>query len=268
MLGSGAVIGKMAIALHNDVYNGFKNFRVVIQPVIRTQDMSIHSGEMLLRWNFEGEDIAPFVFIPILEKSNLIINVGRWVFEQAVKHVKRIRVLLPDFKLNFNISYNQIKDDTFVKTMEEYLKKSDVKADVLIMELTETHYNEDPNKLLDFIISCKHLGLNIALDDFGSGYSSMELLLKYPSDIVKLDRSLINQISESNESKEFINSIVYACHQFRKSVCVEGVETQEELKFVLDMNCEMIQGYHFYRPMEIEAFYKEVANERRQFSSC
>lgn len=254
---------KMAIALHNNVFDHFENFRVVIQPVIRAEDMSIHSGEMLLRWKFEGEDIPPSVFIPILEKSNLIITVGRWVFEQAVKHVKRIRILLPDFKLNFNISYNQIKDDTFVNSMEEFLKKSGVNADELIMELTETHYNEDPNKLLDFIKSCKNLGLNIALDDFGSGYSSMELLLKYPSDIVKLDRSLINQISESDESKEFINSIVYACHQFNKFVCVEGVETQEELKFALDMGCEMIQGYHFYRPMEIEDFYKEVVNEKR-----
>lgn len=252
---------KMAMVLSNNVVNNFENFRVVIQPVISAEDLMPHSGELLLRWTYEGRDISPAVFVPMLEKSNLIVNVGKWVFEQAVKNVRRISEILPAFKVNFNVSYNQIKDENFVHEMEKFLDDTEVRAEQLVMELTETHYNEDPNKLLDFVRSCKSMGMHVALDDFGSGYSSMELLLKYPSDIVKLDKSLIKEIQTSDDNREFINSIVYACHKFKKRVCIEGVETQSELDFALAMGCDMIQGYYFYKPIEIEDFYKKLVIE-------
>lgn len=252
---------QMAMTLCKNVAEGFQNFRVVIQPVILASDMVVHSGELLLRWNYEGKDISPAIFVPILEKSNLIVNVGKWVFEEAVKNVRRVSQIIPDFKINFNVSYNQIKDDKFVDDMRAFLKHTNVEAQQLVMELTETHYNEDPNKLLNFVKSCKMMGMKVALDDFGSGYSSMELLLKYPSDIVKLDKSLIKEISDSEDNREFINSIVYACHQFKKNVCIEGVETRAELDFALNIGCDMIQGYYFYKPMELEEFYNRLVIE-------
>lgn len=252
---------KMAMTLSNNVVNNFENFRVVIQPVVCAKDLMPHSGELLLRWNYEGRDISPAVFVPMLEKNNLIVNVGKWVFEQAVKNVRRISELLPSFRVNFNVSYNQIKDENFVHEMKNFLEDTQVRAHQLVMELTETHYNEDPNKLLNFVKNCKNMGMQVALDDFGSGYSSMELLLKYPSDIVKLDKSLIKEIATSDDNREFINSIVYACHKFKKFVCVEGVETRSELDFALAMGCDMVQGYYFYKPIEIEEFYSKLVIE-------
>lgn len=127
------------------------------------------------------------------------------------------------------------------------------------MELTETHYDDSPMKLQQFIDGCKALNMRVALDDFGAGYSSLELLLKYPSDIVKLDRSLMQGMSNSAENYDFISSIVYSCHKFRKKVCVEGVETQLELDIATKAGCDYAQGYYFYRPLELTALYDLIA---------
>ena len=98
--------------------------------------------------------------------------------------------------------------------------------------------------------------MRVALDDFGVGYSSLDLLLQYHSDIVKLDRSLVQRMSASEKSNDFITSIVYACHKFGKTVCVEGVETKEEARLVSEAGCDVIQGYYFYKPMEVSQVYE------------
>lgn len=106
------------------------------------------------------------------------------------------------------------------------------------------------------------MGLRIALDDFGSGYSSLRMLLQYPSSIIKLDRSLVLEVTESDEKMNFIRSIVYACHQFGKRVCMEGVEYAEQNAIILDTGCDMIQGYYYYRPMEVHNVYLLISESR------
>ena len=106
-----------------------------------------------------------------------------------------------------------------------------------------------------FVSACKKLGLLIALDDFGSGYSSLRMILQYPYSIIKLDRSLVEEMTESEQKMNFIRSIVYACHQFGKTVCMEGVERMEQKEIILDVGCDLIQGYYYYRPMELPELY-------------
>lgn len=249
---------QIIMTLNRDVINNFENFRVVIQPVVDSQNFKIVSGEMLLRWQFIGKDISPGRFIPVLEKGDQILYVGKWVFEQAVINTKKISETHPDFHLNFNVSYRQIMDDDFLNYMKRILKKYELDGSKLVMEITESHYNEDPKKLYHFILECQKMGMRVALDDFGTGYSSLELLLKYPSDIIKLDRSLIREMTDSQNNKDFISSIVYSCHKFGKKICVEGVETQRELDAVLEVGCDLIQGYYFYKPLELDNFYREI----------
>lgn len=249
---------QIIMTLNRDVINNFENFRVVIQPVVDSQTFEIASGEMLLRWQFIGKDISPGRFIPVLEKGEQMLYVGKWVFEQAVINAKKISETHPNFHLNFNVSYKQIMDDDFLHHMRRILKKYNLHGSKLVMEITESHYNEDPKKLYDFIIECQKMGMRVALDDFGTGYSSLELLLKYPSDIIKLDRSLIREMTDSKNNKDFISSIVYSCHKFGKKICVEGVEKQKELDAVLEVGCDLIQGYYFYKPLELDDFYKEL----------
>ena len=241
----------ITLALNSDVANQMRNFRVVIQPVVDAKTLLPIGGEVLLRWKYDGRDVSPAMFIPILERTHNIVQVGRWVFEQAVKNCKAILVHNPDFYLTFNVSYLQILDDNFINFMIEIINKYGVQTKNLVAELTETNFDDHPEKLKVFVEACNKIGIKIALDDFGNAYSSLGLLLKYPANIIKLDRSLLVHMGESEDKLNFISSIVYACHKFGKKVCVEGVETKLEADMIKEAGCDIVQGYYFYKPLEI-----------------
>lgn len=250
----------LALEINRAVMNNFHGFRIVVQPLVSANGYKLSSGEALLRWNYNGQDISPMNFIPILEKSKLILPVGKWLFEQVVRTCKRLISYQEDFQLSFNVSYLQVLDDDFLPFMRETLEKYHLDGSHLIMELTETHFDETPEKLEQFVANCKQMGMMIALDDFGNGYSSLALLLKYPANIVKLDRTLLREATQSPDNMKFIKSIVYACHQFGKQVCVEGIETLEEAEIVNKTACDLLQGYYFYRPMELRNLYNLLAS--------
>ena len=247
---------QMMMELNKNVLDGFKNFRIAVQPVVSTKDMKVISGEVLLRWRYEGKDVSPTIFVPMLEDSRLILKVGQWVLEQAIRTCSRVLTYLPDFYLAVNASYYQIVDPEFLPFVETVLEKYHFSGRHLVLEMTETHYDEAPAKVRQFVENCRQLGIRVAIDDFGDGYASLAFLIKYPAAIVKLDRSLINEITGSEDNINFIASIVYACHRFGKKVCAEGVETKEELTLLKDSGCDLIQGYYFYRPLELNSFYE------------
>ncbi len=242
-----------------DVNNGFNNFRIVIQPIVLSTTHRVESAEALLRWKYKEKDISPAIFIPILEKTGFINEVGRFVFEQVVKVAKRIDCYTSNVDLHFNLSYKQLDDDLLIPFINEKLKKWDVSGDKLILELTEGYDDVYPEKLQEFIKNIKKLNMRMAIDDFGVGYSSLDILLKYPADIVKIDKNIMRRLSNSKEIRDFITSIVYSCHQFGKLVCIEGVETEEELILVKNAGCDYIQGFYFYKPIEINDFYDIIA---------
>lgn len=254
---------QMIMELRKDSMD-YNNFRSVIQPIVDARTHKIVGGELLLRWKYNGKDVSPGFFIPALENNNLINHVGRGVFEQAVRHCKRINATISDFFMDFNISYNQIYDKSLLPFMSEVIKKWGVNTGNLVLELTETHYNNSPVRLQEFIEECKGLGMRMALDDFGVGYSSLEMLIKYPANVVKLDRSLMKKMPDSKEITDFITAIVYACHKFGKFVCVEGVETEQELEIVTEAGCDMVQGYYFYKPMEVSDVYDLLISQNEK----
>ena len=252
-------MSNMALALSHDVLQGMEHFRVVVQPVVSTQNGEILGGELLLRWKFDGKDISPAVFVPMLENERMIQMAGRWIFEQAVCTCMRLVAHHPDFYLTFNVSLYQMEDRTFTDFMEDTLSKYQLSGSHLVAEMTESCMDEQPEKLIHFVDMCNKMGIRIALDDFGSGYSSLKMLLQYPSNIIKLDRSLLGEMTQSEDKMNFISSIVYACHRFGKKVCMEGVETSEQDTLIKESGCDMIQGYYYYRPMEIEDIYALLA---------
>ncbi len=254
-------VSGIALTLNQDVLNGMEHFRIVIQPVVCSRTGKIVGGEALLRWQYEGKDISPAVFIPMLEKGDTIHLVGRWVFEQAVRSCTRLISYIPDFYLTFNVSLRQLTDAHFIDIMKESLEKYHLDGSHLVAEMTESFLDEQPEKLASFVSACRELGLEIALDDFGSGYSSMQMLLRYPCRVIKLDRSLLDEMVDSDQKLQFIRSIVYACHQFGKKVCAEGVENQEQNAIIQDTGCDVIQGYYYYRPMELPALYQLLSEQ-------
>ena len=253
-------MSNMALALGEDVMHNMENFRVVVQPVVAAQTGKVIGGEVLLRWKFEGKDISPGLFIPVLEKNGMIHIAGRWVFEQAVSNCLQMLTYNPDFYLTFNISLHQLSDPELLSFMQQTLEKYHLPGSHLVAELTESCLDEQPEKLEQLVAHCSNLGMRIALDDFGSGYSSLRMLLQYPSSIIKLDRSLLQEITESDEKMHFIGSIVYACHQFGKKVCMEGVEREDQNTIIRDTGCDMIQGFYYYRPMELSALHRLLSD--------
>lgn len=254
-------MSNIALALSRDVLRGMENFRIVIQPVVSVQTGQVVGGEVLLRWTFQGQDISPAVFIPLLEKGNLIQLAGRWVFEQAACNCMRLAACMPEFYLTFNMSLQQLSDDQFTDFMRATLEKYRVSGNNLVAEMTESSMDERPEQLMRFVDACRELDIGIALDDFGSGYSSLRMLLQYPSSIIKLDRSLLLEMVASEDKMNFISSIVYACHRFGKKVCMEGVETWAQDGIIRECGCDMIQGFYYYRPMELEDVYSLVSKE-------
>lgn len=250
---------KQALALNRDVINDMENFRIVVQPVISAKDGSVIGGETLLRWKFRGRDVSPAFFVPVLERDNMIQLVGRWVFEQTVCTCMRLISYYEDFYLSFNVSLLQLADETFPEFMEKTLQKYRLDGSHLVAEMTESCMDQQPEKLNCFVETCKRMGIRIALDDFGSGYSSLRMLLQYPTNIIKLDKSLLGEMMDSLDKKDFISSIVYACHRFGKSVCMEGVETEEQILMIRESGCDMIQGFFCYKPMEISDVYRLFA---------
>lgn len=249
-------ISKLELELNKNILNNMENFRIVVQPLVSAEDGIIKGGEVLLRWEFKGKDISPTIFIPILEKSRMIHVVGRWVFEQTVRTCSRIVSYYPEFYLSFNVSLYQLDDAGFIEYMKKTLDKYHLDAFNLVAEMTESCLDKKPESMMIFIKACKKIGLRLAIDDFGSGYSSMRMLLQYPYNIIKLDRSLLQEVTVSNDSQSFIRGLVGIFHYLNKKVCIEGVETAEENLIVKGTGCDIIQGYYYHKPKEVHQLYE------------
>lgn len=249
-------LSNMEMRLIEDIIRGMENFRIVIQPIVSTDTGCPIGGEVLLRWSFEGETISPAVFISIIERENMMHLVGHWVFTQAVHACIRVLSYCPDFYLAVNVSLQQLQDQGFADFIQHTLTKYHLDGKHIMIEMTESCMDEQPEALKCFVDACSNMGIRIALDDFGNGYSSLRVLLQYPSCLIKLDRTLLLEMSDSVEKSNFITSIVYACHQFGKQVCIEGVENEFQNTLVKEAGCDMIQGFYYYKPMEVDAIYQ------------
>ena len=256
-------ISNMQMVLTQNVLDGMENFRAVIQPVVDCQTGRVVAGETLMRWHYNGRDVSPGVFIPVLEKDRMIHLAGRWIMEQAVKACSEIIQFIPEFYLTVNISLQQLFDEELLGFIPAVLKKYNVDGKHLVFEMTESSMDREPARLRKLIDVSHDLGVRLALDDFGTGYSSIRVLLQYNTNIIKLDRSLLLEMTQSQEKSNFISSIVYACHQFGKKVCVEGVETEQQRQLVRDAECDMIQGFYFYRPTELKDVF-EIARKQHE----
>ena len=176
--------------------------------------------------------------------------------------MQKIISFLPEFYLTVNVSLEQLSDDGLLTFIPQILKEYQLDGSYLVIEMTESCMDKQPSRLSHLMRVCKELGVRLALDDFGTGYSSLRVLLQYPTDIIKSDRSLLLEMTESEDKSNFIYSVVFACHQYGKKVCVEGVETAEQKVLVQNAHCDMIQGFFYYRPTELEDMYQLVQDHQ------
>lgn len=246
--------------LQRCVLNGMEDFSLVYQPFVSSDGFHLKGAEALLRWSCpDCGPVSPTEFIPLLESSGLIIQAGKWVLEQAVRTCKEWLPHCPGFVMNVNVSYLQIIDKDFIPFVEGLLKKYELDAAHIVLELTESYFVTDMTALQDAFQSLRELNIRIAMDDFGTGYSSLGMLSQTPADIVKIDRLFISLINDQEHvfNRSFIGAVIQLCHSVGLSVCVEGVEYMDELKTVCSLEADSIQGYYISKPIPPEEFVEK-----------
>lgn len=245
-------------ALRRDVNNHFRGFQVFYQPIVDTPDYNLVGAEALLRWsNEEFGNVSPAVFIPILEESGLIIPVGRYVMWEAAKTCKKWREIMPDFRVHVNLSYVQIHKSDLMKDVDVCIQEVGISPDSLVLELTESGYIETDSRIKELFKDLKNKNIDLALDDFGTGYSNMRYLKEIEAKTIKIDRSFVVQALQNDHDYNIISHLIDMAHSLGSSVCMEGIEQQDELKKMMKTHPDMIQGYYFGKPSPAEQFEEQ-----------
>ncbi len=242
--------------LRRSVENNCTDFEIYFQPQIATNTRRLIAAEALLRWrNPKGKMVSPTEFVPILEETKLILPVGRWVIEEAIKIVKRWRKIISNFKISINLSYDQLKDLSFQDFVFDCLKRYKVPSDAIILELTESKIVADWSFVNRQFDDFRRQGIKIAIDDFGTGNSSLASMKYLSCDIVKIDRAFVEHILESEFDCRLIHYTIMLCHSIGIKTCIEGVENINEYELLKNQcHADVIQGYLFGRPEPAAAF--------------
>ncbi len=252
------------LKLTNSIYRALdrNEFFLNYQPQVKAETKEIIGFEALLRWrNDEYGLIPPDVFIPIAEQTGLIRSIGLWVFKSACEQFKIFESIYnKELCMSINLSLEQLKDTNIAEKMHKIITSVGVNPNKLQIEITEsTAFNEDPY-VLQRLKDIKNLGIEISIDDFGKGYSSMSRLKTFPIDVLKIDMDFVHGISsKSQKDQAIINSIIQIAKNLNIEVVAEGVETEEQFLYLKENGCDIIQGYYFYKPMaarEIESLLK------------
>ncbi|MCU1395798.1 MAG: diguanylate cyclase/phosphodiesterase with sensor(s) [Ilumatobacteraceae bacterium] len=226
-------------------------FFVLYQPIFDLDDQRITGAEALLRWRrADGSVVMPDAFIPLLEESGMIVEVGRWVLHAACQQAARWARSGCRLDISVNLSARQLDQESLIDDVIEALRSSGLSSDALTLEITETAVMRDPARTLRILSAIQDLGVRIAIDDFGTGYSSLAYLQQFPIDTIKIDRSFIQGISTSDESKALIRTLVQLGKTLGLRTLAEGIESCEQLAVLRGEHCDSGQGYLIARPLE------------------
>ena len=242
-------------AIRASIMHGHKGFYLLYQPVVSAQSERLIGAEALLRWKDDRFGVVPpNDFIPILESDPLFPELGEWIIFESVFAAKEILRTNPDFIINVNLSYTQLEKPDFVDMVLRILKDLDFPAGHLCLEVTERCRLLDINLLKRVLASLKSKGVLIALDDFGTGFSSVSILKEIPFNIIKIDRSFVQMIEESDTDRKIVQSIADLASIFGAKVCVEGIETEGMRDILQGYQVGSFQGYYYAQPLMLDQF--------------
>lgn len=250
--------------MRKDIENNFRHFRVVYQPIVRlNEDGSEWLGaEALLRYsNPTFPDLGQMDMIRILEYTGMILPVGRWVIAQALHECRKWNRFGKKCLVHVNVAAQQVSDAGLVKYIKEKCEEEFLAPCNLVVELTETSVLNNFEVATAFCKELLKLGVGVALDDFGTGYSSFNYLRNLPISEIKIDREYTRQLQENQYNQTFVSFMQQLSEQMNLKLCVEGVETEEELNLLRSMDISMIQGFYFERPMEADVICREFPSK-------
>ena len=251
-------------AMRESVNDNFRGFLIVLQPIIDSRTGRGTGCETLLRWEDERfPGIGPMEFVPILEDTAYIIPVGKWIIDQVLRDLREWEDQgnNPIEKVHVNVSYMQLHDDDLVDYTTGKLEEYGIAPERLVLELTESCMIGRIDELTGRLQKFKDRGIGIALDDFGTGYASLAVLKDIPTDIVKLDHTMIRSVVGTEKERKLIEFIISFCNNVGIIVCAEGVENTTIMGIVNAAGAELLQGYYFDKPLRVEEFYRKYVKQ-------
>ena len=241
------------VGLESDIRTGLNNheFYLVYQPKVNLKRGTIDGYEALIRWNKKGKEIIPpNEFIPFAEETGLIISIGKYVLEEACRQAALwIKQGVPFQTISVNISPVELEQNDFLANLHAILKKTGLPPHYLEIELTENVLMKNMDRLLKLLHEIEAIGIRLAMDDFGSGFSNFRYLSELPIHTLKIDRSLMSQTLIGRDAV-IVSSIIKIGHSLGQEVVAEGVETADVIEFLRKNDCHTVQGYYFSKPLE------------------
>lgn len=240
-----------------------RELQVYYQPQYDPNTEKMLGVEALARWNdSELGWVSPAEFIPVAEETGLIEKLGDYVLEQACKTgVEWMDNGFSPLKISVNVSAYQLRLGQFITTLTRILENTKFPTNLLELELTENAYIEREKEVLPLLKQIKNKGILLAIDDFGTGYSSLSYLSKMPWNILKIDRSFVNEIPDNKEQCQLTATIIQMAHDMNLNIVVEGVETKDQLDFVKERGCQLIQGYYYSPPVSKEQISELIRHD-------
>ncbi|WP_445152719.1 putative bifunctional diguanylate cyclase/phosphodiesterase [Baekduia sp. Peel2402] len=224
--------------------------RVVFQPLVSMADGTTMGCEALLRWNHPDRGLlAPGAFLRIAEDDGLIVPIGAWVLEESCRQLAAWRAQGRDLWVSVNVSARQLGQVDFVAVVERALRETGVPASSICLEVTETAVLRRPDVAREVLLALRRLGIRVALDDFGLGYSSLTHLKALPVDVVKVDRSFVADLVDSTQDRAVVEAVLTLASRMGLTVIAEGVETVGQDELLREMGCPVVQGYLYGRPV-------------------
>jgi len=228
---------------------------VVYQPVVATQSGRIVGAEALVRWEHpERGTLGPATFIGLAEETGLILPLGRAVLEQACRRAAEWATEAPNVSVAVNLSARQFQQHDLVREIDSVLSSTGLNPSQLCLEITESVAMDDIERTIRVLNDLKSLGVKLAIDDFGTGYSSLNYLKRLPVDVVKLDRSFVQELDINAVDSAIVSAVINLADAIGMMAIAEGVETADQLERLTSLGCPMVQGYHLARPMSADAF--------------
>ena len=244
--------------MQNSIARGCEDFFLCYQPQVDAKTGKLVGAEALLRWyDRDGSVVAPMQFIPLLERSRMIIPVGHWIIENAVTTAKKWCQYQPDFEVSVNISLYQLEEQMFYEFVKDCIERHDLDPHNLVFELTESNKVYDWDFVNKQFNAFHELGIKIAMDDFGMGYANLAFMKNFRCNQIKVDRAFVEDILNSEYDREIVKHVIMMCHAVGMEVVVEGIEDEATYIYLRDVcDADIIQGFYFGYPETEDVFVK------------